>query len=111
MSNRDIAESGVSHLAPESLQGLLVGALADAGIDIIAFGSDASLAFTTLGPTQEYRDALIEYARDHRGQTSEGGRLLFTREGTRRLYRTASTQQHRTARHRLVQRRKRARRF
>lgn len=81
MNNREIAESGVGHLAPESLQGLLVGALADAGIDIIAFDSDASLAFTTLGPTQEYRDALIEYARDHREQTSEGGRLLFTREG------------------------------
>ena len=48
MDNRDTNSPAVNHLAPDSLQGLLVGALADAGIDIIAFDSDASVAFTTL---------------------------------------------------------------
>lgn len=81
MSKQDTSSSDVKYLAPESLQGLLVAALADAGIDIIAFEADASIAFTTLEPAQSYRDALIEYARDHRDRASEGGRLLFTREG------------------------------
>ena len=80
MDNRDTNSPAVSYLAPDSLQGLLVGALADAGIDIIAFDSDASVAFTTLTSTQEHRDALIQYARNHRYQASEGGRLLFTRD-------------------------------
>ena len=80
MDNRDTNSPAVNHLAPDSLQGLLVGALADAGIDIIAFDSDASVAFTTLTSTQEHRDALIQYARNHRDQASEGGRLLFTRD-------------------------------
>ena len=81
MSKQDTRASNVNYLAPESLQGLLVGALADAGIDIIAFEADATVAFSTLNPAQSYRDALIEYARDHRNRASEGGRLLFTREG------------------------------
>ena len=55
MDNRDTNSPAVSYLAPDSLQGLLVGALADAGIDIIAFDSDASVAFTTLTSTQEHR--------------------------------------------------------
>ena len=70
MDNRDTNSSAVNYLAPDSLQGLLVGALADAGIDIIAFNSDASVAFTTLTSTQEHRDALIQYARNHRDQAS-----------------------------------------
>ena len=81
MSKQGMRASDVNYLAPESLQGLLVGALADAGIDIIAFGADESIVFTTLNPAQTYRDTLIEYARDHRNRASEGGRLLFTREG------------------------------
>lgn len=80
MDNRDTNSPAVNHLAPDSLQGLLVGALSDAGIDIIAFDSDASVAFTTLGLAQEHRDALIQYARNHRDQASAGGRLLFTRD-------------------------------
>ena len=81
MSKQGMRASDVNYLAPESLQGLLVGALADAGIAIIAFGADESIVFTTLNPAQTYRDTLIEYARDHRNRASEGGRLLFTREG------------------------------
>lgn len=60
---------------------LYAAALADAGLDVIVFDEAGSLVHTTLDEATPRAEALIAYAREHRAQAAEQGRLLLRRDG------------------------------
>lgn len=60
---------------------LYAAALADAGLDVIVFDAAGGLVHATLDEASPHAAALIEYAREHRAQAAEQGRLLLNRDG------------------------------
>ncbi len=80
---RDGAPTG-NPLTDAARAQIYAAALADAELDAIVFNEGGTLVHTTLDADDPRAASLIEYARDHRAQAAEQGRLLLNRDG--RLY-------------------------